>query len=215
MFVNPLQNNPSSEGRNPATPLQAWVRITSGNSRWVRGGSRPIGGRFNRRSSLKTKRPYATVLSCIESTTPPELLCDAELGDLSVIRSAGGVLTPIISDSIALVSTAPLILILGHQRCAIVEAAYHSLSTGETPPKNLRSIIQSLTPAYERAVKSGGAEPAETMMRHQVALTVRTLEVDPRLSPFVQSGALAVVGGYFSLDTGKIASLADPSASYL
>jgi carbonic anhydrase len=101
-------------------------------------------------------------------------------------------------------SGTPLIVVLGHQRCGAVEAAYKSIRDGKPLPGNLQAIVKALQPAYEQAVKEGGADPVETMARAQVKLTATDLRDNQDLAPLVGKGALAVVGAYYSLDTGKV-----------
>lgn len=42
------------------------------------------------------------------------------------------------------------------------------------------------------------------MIRAQITLTADELRTNADLAPMVKEGALAVVGGYYSLDTGKV-----------
>ena len=46
------------------------------------------------------QRPFATILGCSDSRDPPELIFDAVLGELFVIRVAGNVLSPEIAGSL-------------------------------------------------------------------------------------------------------------------
>lgn len=111
---------------------------------------------------------------------------------------------------------------LGHQRCGAVEAAYKSLRDGKPLPGNLQSIVEALQPAYDLTVKDPGADPVDTMTRNQVKVTADDLRANADLAPLVEKGSLAVVGAYYSLDTGQVevltgaptgAASASPSAS--
>jgi hypothetical protein len=46
------------------------------------------------------QRPFATILGCSDSRVPPELIFDAGLGNLFVIRVAGNVFYPEIAGSL-------------------------------------------------------------------------------------------------------------------
>jgi carbonic anhydrase len=48
----------------------------------------------------KGQHPYATILSCSDSQVPPELIFNAGLGELFIIRIAGNVLSPEIGGSL-------------------------------------------------------------------------------------------------------------------
>ncbi|MEU1403509.1 carbonic anhydrase [Streptomyces sp. NPDC005728] len=153
------------------------------------------------------QEPFGSVLSCIDSRVPPELLFDTGLGDLYVMRTGGEAIDPVVTGSVEygpMTSGTPLVVVLGHQRCGAVEAAYKSLRDSKPLPGNLQAIVRALQPAYEQAVREGGTDPAETMARAQVTLTATALRSNQDLAPLVAKGTLAVVGAYYSLDTGKV-----------
>ena len=155
----------------------------------------------------KKQKPFAAVLSCIDSRVPPELLFDTGLGDLYVMRTGGEAVGPVVTGSVEygpMTSHTPLIVVLGHQRCGAVEASYESIRDGKPLPGNLEAIAKALRPAYERALRKGGAHPVETMARAQVKLTAADLRANHDLAPLVKKGDLAVVGAFYSLDTGKV-----------
>ncbi|WP_328535908.1 carbonic anhydrase [Streptomyces sp. NBC_00344] len=157
------------------------------------------------------QEPFGAILSCIDSRVPPELLFDTGLGDLYVMRTGGEAVGPVVTGSVEygpLTSGTPLIVVLGHQRCGAVEAAYKSLRDGKPLPGNLQAIVRALRPAYEQAVREGGTDPVDTMARAQVKLTAADLRSNADLAPLVAKGALAVIGAYYSLDTGTVDFLA-------
>ncbi|WEO99751.1 carbonic anhydrase [Streptomyces sp. FXJ1.172] len=153
------------------------------------------------------QEPFGSVLSCIDSRVPPELLFDTGLGDLYVMRTGAQTVDPVVTGSVEygpMTSGTPLVVVLGHQRCGAVKAAYQSLRDGKPLPGNLQAIVTALRPAYEQAVREGGADPVETMARAQAKLTATALRSNEDLAPLVRKGSLAVVGAYYSLDTGKV-----------
>ncbi|WP_443316798.1 carbonic anhydrase [Streptomyces sp. 8N616] len=183
-----------------------------GNKRWVSGDLRHPDRDPNRRQFVAQEQaPFGAILSCIDSRVPPELLFDTGLGDLYVMRTGGEAVGPVVTGSVEygpMTSGTPLIVVLGHQRCGAVEAAYKSMRDGKPLPGNLEAIAKALRPAYEQTVREGGADPAETMARAQVTLTAADLRSNQDLAPLVGKGALAVVGAYYSLDTGEVEVLA-------
>ncbi|MEU7639446.1 carbonic anhydrase [Streptomyces sp. NPDC039016] len=192
----------------PSTPGAAFARLMEGNKRWVSGALHHPDRDPNRRQLVaQQQEPFGAVLSCIDSRVPPELLFDTGLGDLYVMRTGGEAIDPVVTGSVEygpMTSGTPLIVVLGHQRCGAVEAAHRSLRDGRPLPGNLKAIVQALRPAYELAVRKGGADPIETMARAQVTLTASALRANGDLGPLVSRGALAVVGAYYSLDTGAV-----------
>ncbi|MFI1155769.1 carbonic anhydrase [Streptomyces sioyaensis] len=207
----PLAPSASPTAR-PTTPAAAFTRLMDGNKRWVSGNLQHPDRDPNRRQFVAGKqKPFGSVLSCIDSRVPPELLFDTGLGDLYVMRTGGEAVGPVVTGSVEygpMTSGTPLIVVLGHQRCGAVEAAYKSLRDGTPLPGNLEAIARALRPAYEKARREGGADPVDTMARAQVTLTAANLGSNQDLAPLVKKGALAVVGAYYSLDTGKVEVLA-------
>ncbi|MEV6008251.1 carbonic anhydrase [Streptomyces sp. NPDC051976] len=187
-----------------------------GNKRWVSGElQHPDRDPERREFVAQEQEPFGSVLACIDSRVPPELIFDTGLGDLYVMRTGGEAIEPVVTGSVEygpMTSGTPLVVVLGHQRCGAVEAAYKSLRDDKPLPGNLQAIVKALRPAYEQAVKEGGTDPVDTMARAQVKLTAADLRSNADLAPLVAKGALAVVGAYYSLDTGKVEVLAGAPA---
>ena len=71
---------------------EALSRLIAGNERFVRGEMSFSGLRKENLVGLTAgQRPFATILGCSDSRVPPELIFDAGLGDLFVVRVAGNV----------------------------------------------------------------------------------------------------------------------------
>ncbi|MGW6897816.1 carbonic anhydrase [Streptomyces sp. NPDC054919] len=202
----------ASPQARPATPAAAFTRLMDGNKRWVSGDlQHPDRDPDRRQLVAQTQEPFGSVLSCIDSRVPPELLFDTGLGDLYVMRTGGEAVGPVVTGSVEygpMTSGTPLVIVLGHQRCGAIKAAYDSIRDGKPLPGNLEAIARALRPAYEQAVREGGTDPVETMARAQVRLTAADLRSNQDLAPLVAKDALAVVGAYYSLDTGKVEVLA-------
>jgi carbonic anhydrase len=179
-----------------------------GNRRWVNGAlQHPDRDPTRRQQVAQTQEPYGVVLSCIDSRVAPELIFDTGLGDLYVLRTGGQAVGPVVTGSVEygpVTSSTPLVFVLGHQRCGAVDAVYKAARDGKTLPGNLDALSKALRPAYEQALKEGGPDPVERMIRAQITLTADELRANADLAPMVKEGALAVVGGYYSLDTGKV-----------
>src|SRR5262245_61581471 len=101
--------------------------LVDGNRRFASGKLERARLDQPRRAEIADReRPFAVVIACSDSRVAPELVFDQGLGDLFVVRTAGNVV-----DETALASVeyavselgASLIVVLGHERCAIVDAA--------------------------------------------------------------------------------------------
>lgn len=201
----------------PDTPRAAFARLTEGNRRWVDGTLQHPDRDPQRRAFVSTEQdPYGVVLSCIDSRVPPELLFDTGLGDLFVLRTGGQVVGPEVTGSVEygpMTSGTPLVVVLGHQRCGAIKAAYEAMRAGKSLPGNLQAIADALKPAYRETARGRHADPVDAMIRIHTEQTSAALRSNEDLAPMVKKGALAVVSAYYSLDTGRVEVLSGtPSA---
>ena len=99
---------------------EALDRLLSGDKRFVAGKSNePTGpALIERRHTLaKEQKPFAVVVGCSDSRVPPELVFDASLGDIFVIRTAGEVVDVVELGSIEYAVEhlgTRLVVVLGH-----------------------------------------------------------------------------------------------------
>lgn len=108
-------------------PDVAIERLKAGNARFVKGKpSRPNATPKRRAEIAASQHPFAIVVSCSDSRVPPEMVFDAGLGDLFVVRTAGEVVTAVEMASIEYAVDhlgASLVLVMGHERCGAVKVA--------------------------------------------------------------------------------------------
>ena len=213
---SPTAHGGSSDDR-PDAPWAAFARLMEGNKRWVDGKpTHPDRDPSRRQFVAEEQDPYGVILSCIDSRVPPELLFDTGLGDLFVMRTGGQVVGPVVTGSVEygpMTSGTPLIVVLGHQRCGAVKAAYKAMKDNKPLPGNLQAIAEALRPAYEETAKAKHADPVDAMIRIHTKQTSAALRSNADLAPLVKKGDLAVVSAYYSLDTGRVEVLTGaPSA---
>lgn len=97
------------------------------------------------------QKPFAAILSCMDSRVAAELVFDQGIGDIFNIRIAGNIITPEVLGSLEYaveVSGVPVILILGHTSCGAVGGACDQVSLG-----NLTGLLEKIQPAI-RAEKT-------------------------------------------------------------
>ncbi len=124
-----------------------WSVLLAGNRRFVDGKPDPRPYAAQRAALARSQSPRTIVLACADSRVSPELLFDQSLGDLFVVRTAGNVADAVGLGSIeyAVVHLhAPLIVVVGHERCGAVSAA---LQPGDMPTPNLQAIVDRIRPA--------------------------------------------------------------------
>lgn len=192
----------------------ALQRLKDGNERYVSMTRRPDPGvcQYTRKLLCKGQWPFATILCCSDSRVPPEIIFDAGLGDLFIVRVAGNVVDAKLLGSIeyaALFSTSRLIVVMGHEYCGAVNAAAYSLEhpgTKHTP--GMEEIIGELMPAVHKAQKDTGAtgeELVDAAARENVRMTCeKLLAQSPHLRSMSQKGEIKIVGSYKNLSSGYV-----------
>lgn len=192
----------------PITNAEAALkRLLEGNKRYAAFKSVGINESKARRAEVaKGQHPFATILGCVDSRVPPELVFDRGLGDLFVIRTAGHVL-----DKAALGSLEfgvaelkiPLMVVLGHEKCGAVNAAIEALANNAVPEGEIGYLVNSIRPAIEKAGHSSGEE-LDNVVKANTELVVAQLKAVPMLAEVIKHGELKIVGARYDLDTGLV-----------
>src|SRR6185312_7487617 len=109
------------------TAEEALQELKDGNERFLRGEARfPTVRKETLADLAKGQQPYATILGCSDSRVPPELIFDADFGELFIVRVAGNVVSPEVWGSLQYAGThlkTQLFMVLGHEGCGAVQAA--------------------------------------------------------------------------------------------
>jgi len=154
------------------------------------------------------QHPHAQILSCADSRVPPEIIFDQGLGDLFVVRVAGNVATDTEIGSLEYGAEhlhIPLLVVLGHESCGAVTAAVQ----GGPPEGHIAALVDLIKPAVDKTRGLPG-DPVANAVRTNVELVVKQLRSStPLLAELVAHGKLKIVGGVYSLQTGKVTWLPD------
>ncbi|HEY7222081.1 MAG TPA: carbonic anhydrase [Micromonosporaceae bacterium] len=189
------------------TPERALAELLAGNERFVTGTRIHPHQDAERRAALThVQRPFAVVFGCSDSRLAAEIIFDRGLGDLFVVRTAGHIVGPEVSASIeygVCVLDAPLLVVLGHDSCGAIQAAYDAMTGAAQPSPGMRSIVERVGPSLDRVP---GADLDEVMATH-VRLTVDALS-GSGIAGAVASGRCAVVGMTYHLAEGRVTVLA-------
>ena len=177
-------------------------RLKEGNARFVADQlNSKLQDSTRRESLLDGQQPYAIILGCADSRIVPELMFDAGLGELFVVRVAGNVAN---TSSIASIEYAvahlgtKLIVVLGHQSCGAVTAAVAGGDNGY----NLNHLLSQITPAIT-ASKKGAT--VDDVSKKNAELTVGDLiNRSDIIKNAIDKGDVKVVAAYYNLDSGKV-----------
>lgn len=198
----------SGHGAAKATTVSAGDALHAlldGNARYV--AEKPIHGHSHaarREEVAKGQHPIAIVVCCADSRVGPEIVLDQDLGDIFVVRSAGNVVDDVQLGSIEYAVDhlhAPLIIVIGHERCGAVMAAVEG---GEHAPGHLSAFLHPIQPAVASTAGQPG-DRVDNAVRANVRNVVTQLNhAGPIVDEAVRAGKLKVVGARYDLDTGKV-----------
>jgi carbonic anhydrase len=190
------------------SPAGALAELRAGNRRFVSGDPR-YGHHVTAAVAVAgDQRPIAVVLGCIDSRVPLEAVFDQGFGAICVIRSAGHVLDRAVLGSVEFAVGelgVALLMVLGHTRCGAVEAAIGKVHTGRRPAGSLGFVVDEIAPAVHEARADGGAPVA--VVRAHTGRTVAALTRLEQVRDAVDSGAVAVVGAVYDLNSGRVETI--------
>jgi carbonic anhydrase len=191
------------------TADEALTSLKSGNARYVASPELCTADLQARRTKLaESQAPWATIVSCSDSRVPPELLFGGlGLGELFVARNAGNMVDTATMGTIeygAAVLGAPLILVLGHERCGAVVAACDVVAKKATFPGSIGPMVKAIVPAA-LAVRNQPGDFVDNTVRESAKRTALQIATkSPIIAPLVKKGSVKVVAGRYDLDDGKV-----------
>ncbi len=191
----------------PMTPDEALDYLLEGNRRFVAGqADHPNQDAARRASSANSQRPFAVLFGCSDSRVAAEIIFDRGLGDLFVVRTAGHLVGTEVLASVeygAAVLDVPLVVVLSHDSCGAVGAALEAHESSVTPPGNLRSIVERLTPEILAARAQGITDADEVARFHGLATARNLLEQSALLRERVEAGVCGIAVLAYRLVDGQ------------
>jgi len=201
---------PAAPSGPDLTPDAALALLKEGNRRFVEGKSvRPQQTDAERRAALAhAQRPFCVLVGCSDSRVSPELLFGRGLGDLFIVRNAGNSVDLAAMGSIeygVAVLGAPLVVVLGHERCGAVQAAVDVVEHDRDFPGSIGQMIEPILPAVLRAKRDGDHDLLDRAVRHNVSRIVARLRTTEQMLQEPQrTGRLKIVGARYDLDDGVV-----------
>jgi carbonic anhydrase len=154
------------------------------------------------------QHPFAVVVACADSRTPPTLLFNQGLGRLFIVRVAGNTV-----DRRGLASIVyavkylkcPLVVVLGHTGCGAVAAAQAVVEGRAELDPALEEMVTPIIPAVLQARARGAADLADASVEEnarRVAERLRTAET--ALAEALAAGRLKIVPAVKNIHTGEV-----------
>ena len=200
----------TKDAQSALTPNGVLQDLLEGNNRFVNGNSQATDNSALVNQTIGGQFPKAVVLSCIDSRVPVETVLDQAIGDVFVARVAGNFENVDILGSLEYsckVAGSKLILVLGHESCGAVKAACDGVELG-----NITALLENIMPAVRKSAdevegeaNSSNKEFVAKTVENNVKLTIeRIREKSQILTEMEDNGEIQIVGGVYSLHTGKV-----------
>jgi len=216
LMVSPASAESITKAQKP-DPDMALAILKEGNVRFVSGkATHPHTGAERLAQAGKESQAdhaYATVISCSDSRVPVELLFDAGIMDIFVVRVAGNVMDVDEAGSIEYglvhVNT-PVLVVLGHSQCGAVTAVTQVVQgKGHALERNIPPLVKNIEPAVRRAMAAHKDVGGDAIIPYAIEENVwQAMEGLFMMSPvsrnLVKEGKVKVIGAMYDVGTGKV-----------
>ncbi len=191
------------------TADEALARLKAGNAKFV---SAPqlceVDMGKQRAEVAQSQSPWATILTCSDSRVPPELIFGGVgLGELFVARNAGNMADTATLGTIEYGAEhlgAPLVVVLGHERCGAVAAACEVVEKHTKLPGSIAPMVEAIVPAA-LAVRGKPGDFVDNAVRESARRTAAKIATKSAIvADLAKAGKLKVVYARYDLDSGAV-----------
>jgi len=208
------------------SPDEVISMLQAGNQRFVAGQSSFPHMDAKRLAQAGTEsqndHAYATVITCSDSRVPVELLFDAGVMDIFVVRVAGNVCD---TDEVGSIEyglshvRTPVLVVLGHTQCGAVTAVTHAVhGTGHALERNIPPLVDNIQPAVLKAIADNpnlhGDEVIPAAIEENIWQGIQDLFMaSPSTRELVKSGKAKVVGAIYDVSNGQVSWLPEENVT--
>lgn len=179
--------------------------LQDGHARFLAGHSaHPHASRDRLEQLVAGQHPGIAILSCADSRVPVELLFDAGFGDLFVVRNAGNACTSATIGSLdyaILELGIPLLVVMGHEGCGAVSAAYGPQS-GLTP--QLQDLVHAIRAGLDEDGNGSAGDLHQAFRRNPIQAARHLVRGSALLRERLAAGQVLLEAAYYTLRCGEI-----------
>jgi carbonic anhydrase len=199
---------------SPISADEALQRLIAGNERFLQGQAHfPTVCKETLADLARGQQPYATILGCSDSRVPPELIFDANFGELFILRVAGNVVSPEVMGSLQYAGQhlhTPLFLVLGHEGCGAVKAALESKLYDVQHASRIQILVDNIVPGLTDLDASAADEDRLAQaVEANVRWSMRQLRDSLEGSRALEEGRAKLAGAVYEIASGRVRFLAD------
>lgn len=199
----------AKECQSAVTPEQVLERFKQGNQRFASGHGTQRNYAQQVRDTAKGQYPLGSVVSCIDSRAPAEIVLDQGIGDIFNARVAGNIVNEDILGSLEFASKvagAKLIVVMGHTSCGAIKGACDDVQMG-----NLTGLLAKIMPAVAAVPNDGkdrsskNYEFVERVADANVRQNVQLIrDHSPILKEMEDKGEIKIVGAMYDVASGRV-----------
>jgi carbonic anhydrase len=181
-----------------------------------------------RELSERGQSPEVMVIGCCDSRVSPEVIFDAEPGELFVVRNVANIVPPYAPDGQAHGVSAALefgvqmlrvkhIVVLGHAQCGGIRALAQEDAAPLSPGDFIGRWMALLTPTLQATPRKAGEIEQDFITRLEKAAVRRSLDnlmTFPCISILANRGSLKLHGAYFGVAKGSLSVLDNASGEF-
>lgn len=208
--INSTTITKTAEIQAMTTPGSAIQILKNGNARFSSGIGITRDFISQIKDTEKGQYPIATVVSCIDSRIPTEIVFDQGIGDIFNARIAGNFINPDILGSLEFackLAGSKVIVVMGHTSCGAVKGACDHAKLG-----NLTQMLDKIMPAVDAIETEEGEDRSSSNLdfvnrvaRKNVELAIADIKANSSvLLEMWEQGEIAIVGAMYDVATGIV-----------
>jgi carbonic anhydrase len=194
--------------RSEVSADQALQKLIEGNQRFVLGEARfPTVCKETLADLAKGQQPFATILGCSDSRVPPELIFDANFGELFIVRVAGNIISPEVMGSLQYAGRhllTPLFVVLGHEGCGAVKAALETKLGGKEHASRIQTLIDNILPGLlDVSSQASEEEQLTTAVEANVGWSINQI-LETEEGQNAMKAGFRLMGAVYEIASGRV-----------
>jgi carbonic anhydrase len=195
--------------RDKLTPDQILQEIMAGNKRFITPNGMYKRDWIKERENTAAKQyPAAAFVTCIDSRTPVEVLCDLGIGDAFNARIAGNTVNDDILGSLEFaiqLEGAKVLMVMGHTNCGAIKGAIANAALGNLTLLLARFRNTLLETRYDGDRSPDNPEFVNLVATNHVKATVALIrERSPVIARCEREGKVKITGAMYNLESGVV-----------
>lgn len=194
--------------RAKLTPDEIIQEIMDGNKRFTENRMRKRDWLAEQRNTAGKQYPAAVFLTCLDSRTPVEVLCDLGIGDGFVARVAGNAVNDDIIGSMEFsteVVGAKVIMVMGHTDCGAVKGAIDNVALGSLTLLLARFRNTIAETIYDGDRTSHNPEFVNLVAANHIRATIALIrQSSPLIASRERAAGIKITGAIYNLVNGVV-----------